>query len=479
MFNAQRIIGNFKWLVVSQAVIILAGFLLSILIPRYLGIVGFGKFSFAVSFSLIFASFADMGLNKLIIREVARDRSGTGKLFANAIVLKILLSILIYVGMLVTVNFLDYTIDAKNIIYVMCLQSILVMLASGMRGVFQAYEKMNYEAIVILIEKALIVLFVIIAMMMSKGIVAISLGYLAGTIISAIISAHLVRRLSSGQLWTVESSSIKRVFVMAIPFFFVYVSSAINLRVDTVMLNMILGHAVTGLYAVAQQSVLQLFLLSSLFTASVFPSMSRLAKTHESHLRVMYCSGMKYLLIAGLPIVVGTALLQDKIVRLFYGQEFVGSAPILGLLVWLIVPYFLSTMLTNLLIAIDKQHVSSYSIGAGAVLNVFLNLLLIPRFGVFGAGIATIVTQSLIFIIQYWVSIRAGFVWNLFQWKPLLSVGIMGVFVYFLREFNIGIVVISAAILYIAVLLLLRTFSLEERSLLAQVFTRKNSLVSE
>jgi len=136
-------------------------------------------------------------------------------------------------------------------------------------------------------------------------------------------------------------------------------------------------------------------------------------------------------------------------------------------------------MLTNLLIAIDKQHVSSYSIGAGAVLNVFLNLLLIPRFGVFGAGIATIVTQSLIFIIQYWVSIRAGFVWNLFQWKPLLSVGIMGVFVYFLREFNIGIVVISAAILYIAVLLLLRTFSLEERSLLAQVFTRKNSLVSE
>ncbi|MBI4450655.1 flippase [Candidatus Woesearchaeota archaeon] len=479
MSNVRRIASNFKWLVVTQVITVVAGFLLGIIIPRHLGAADFGKFSFAISFSLIFATFADVGLNKLIIREIARAREMTRRLFVNVVLLKAVLSIVIYIVMIVTINLLGYTVDAKNAVYVIGLQSLLATLAFAMKGVFQAYEKMNYEAIATLLEKGLTLVFVLAAVMLSKGIVAIGLGYLAGTVIAASFSMRVVRRLSSGQQWVLEPAFAKHLLVMALPFFFVYVSSAVNLRVDTVMISLMLGNAPTGLYTAAQQLVLQLFLLSSLFTASVFPAMSRLAKTHGDYLRLMYSLGMKYLLIASLPIAVGTMLLQDRIVHLFYGSQFAGSAPVLGLTVWLIVPYYLSAMLTNLLMATDKQHISSYSIGAGAIVNIILNLVLIPIYGIIGAGIATVITQSLIFIVQYGATIHSGFEWNIFQWKPILAAGVMGVFVNFAHDANIAVVIGGSALLYVALLLLLRTFSPEERALVAQAFARKESAVVE
>ncbi|GAH46212.1 unnamed protein product [marine sediment metagenome] len=82
-----------------------------IYIARYLGEVGFGKYSFAVSFTALFIIFADLGLSNLIIRELARNKELTNEYLTNVSVIKLLLSFLAFGFIALTINLMDYPRD--------------------------------------------------------------------------------------------------------------------------------------------------------------------------------------------------------------------------------------------------------------------------------------------------------------------------------------------------------------------------------
>ena len=108
MNTVQRIVKNTIALFISQGVMSVLALILSILIARILGDVQYGKYTFAIAFTGIFSTFIGLGYSTLMIRNVARDKSLTGKYFGNVIAIYLVTSIIINAILIVTINLMHY-----------------------------------------------------------------------------------------------------------------------------------------------------------------------------------------------------------------------------------------------------------------------------------------------------------------------------------------------------------------------------------
>ena len=146
MNTVQRIAKNTTALFAAQFVVSISGLVLLIFIARSLGDVVFGKFSFALAFTAIFAVFSDLGYNTLLIREVARDKSQASKYLNNVLCMRALLSLAIFTLIVVTINLMGYPADTKNLVYLFGIYTLVVSFSVVFKVTFRAFEKMEYEA---------------------------------------------------------------------------------------------------------------------------------------------------------------------------------------------------------------------------------------------------------------------------------------------------------------------------------------------
>jgi O-antigen/teichoic acid export membrane protein len=179
-------------------------------------------------------------------------------------------------------------------------------------------------------------------------------------------------------------------------------------------------------------------------------------------------------LIIGLPISVGMMVLADKIILFIYTDAFTPSILALQILAWAVLLLFLYRPTLYLLGSINKQKQMAFIGGIGAIGNIILNLLLIPKFSYVGAGIATITTESLVVVLYFYFSSKYLYKPSIHKIiiKPLVASLAMGIFVYQFKEFNLFLVIILAAVLYFFVLYLIRAFSDEDIRLFKQILKR-------
>ena len=111
MNTVQPIAKNTGVLAISQVITSILGFFLLIYIARYLGEVGFGKYSFALSFTTLFTIVANLGMNNYIIREIARNKELTNEYLTNVSLIKFILSFLAFGFIALTINLMDYLRD--------------------------------------------------------------------------------------------------------------------------------------------------------------------------------------------------------------------------------------------------------------------------------------------------------------------------------------------------------------------------------
>jgi len=117
---------------------------LSIFIARSLGDVIFGKYSFALAFTALFAVFSDLGYNTLLIREVARDKS-QAKYLNNVLCMRALISLIIFALIVITINVMGYPADTKNVVYLFGIYTLIVSFSAVFKVTFRAFEKMELE----------------------------------------------------------------------------------------------------------------------------------------------------------------------------------------------------------------------------------------------------------------------------------------------------------------------------------------------
>jgi len=472
MSIAKRIAKNTGVLVIGDTLKSLLYFILVIYMARILGAAEFGKYSFAVNFTLLAGIIPDMGLNYLYIRDVSRDRSKAKKYMSNFISIKILLSTITFTLIVLAINLLGYPQDTTFAVYGMAVYMILTSFFELFRSSFYAFEKMEYDAAVKITERVLLFsagMYVLLAGYGLMGIISISMLAAAVAFIMSFIFMlwRFVRPVLS-----LDFEFCRKSIKTAFPFGVAVIFSLIYFGIDSVMLMIMAGDRPVGIYNAAYNLILGITIIPTAFTAAIYPLLSRYFKTSRNSLRALHGKAMKYLVMLAIPIGFIITLTAPKIIDFLYGPEYASSALALQLLVWGGAAWFISMGVNASLRAVDRQKTLAWIAGTGAALNVSLNIFLIPMFGYIGAGIATIITQF--FVLFAGLKKLSSTLPLPSMWGTIAKSVISSMAVLLILQYLMGLHVLLlalAALVYFPIIFILRGFDRDDFGLLKQIFS--------
>jgi O-antigen/teichoic acid export membrane protein len=461
MNTVQRIAKNTGVLLVSQIVGYLFSFFFVMYTARYLGSEGFGILSFAIAFTGIFGVFADLGLSTLTVREVARDKTLASKYLGNIVVIKVILVVITYGLIALTINLLGYPEDTITVVYLIALSVVFGSFTGVFNSIFQAYEQMEYQSFGTILNSTLMLSGALLAIRQGFSIVefasiyflvsAVALGY--GFVIAILKFTKLKIEVD----WSFWRPTIKE----ALPFGLAGLFLVIFYKIDTVMLSIMVNMEAVGWYNAAYSLVIALLVIPTAFNSAIFPVMSGFFISSHDYLKIVYEKFLKYMIVISIPIGVGTTLLAGRIILLIFDSQYQNSIIILQILIWSDVLLFLSSPLSRLIESTNRQIFLPKVAGVCMLVNVCLNLLLIPTFSYIGATIATVITQFISLAYQYSIVTKEGYkIMNHFILGTILKVAIasllMGIFVWCFKSLHLGILVIFSALIYFIAIYILR-----------------------
>ena len=477
MNTVRRIAKNTLVLLVAQIVSMGLGFFYVMYTARYLGAEGFGVLSFALAFTGMFGIFSDMGLSQLIVREVARNKTLARKYMGNTIFIKIILSVFTLSFVFITINILNYPQKTIIVVYLIAMSVVISAFNNIFYSIFQAFEKMEFQSIGQIINSALLFSGAVIAIFYGYDIVAFALLYLVVSIINLVYSLLISILKFTKPTIKYEYIFWKKLFKEGLPFAITGISINIYLWIDTVMLSLLKGDEVVGLYNAAYKLVIVLLFIPIIFNNSIFPLMSQYFISSENALKVAFQKLFKSMIFIGLPLGFGTMLIADKIVLLIYGNQFINSIIILQILIWSAVLIFARSPFERLLESINRQALVTKIFIIGAFFNVATNLILIPKYSYIGAGVATVFTDLIVLILLIIYTNNLGFAISknglLDITKIIFACATMGIFLKYSLNLNLLIIIIFAIIIYAISSILLKVFNKDDVALIKSIFNKE------
>ena len=456
---------------ISKVITAILGFFLLIYIARYLGEVEFGKYSFAIAFTTLFVIFADFGISDLIVRELARNKDLTNKYLTNVSLLKLISSFLAFGVIALTINLMDYPQDTTYAVYFFGIYAILTSFAVTFRSIVQAFERMEYVAIVMIIGKIIHISLVLFVLVSGYRLIELAYVYIFAGIVDVTLSFSIVLIKIAKPKLTVDFSLWKRLIVGSIPFGLNVLFGTVFFGIDTVMLSVLKGDATVGIYSAAYTPLLALGVIPTVFIAAIYPVMSRYFISSKDSLETFTCLSSKYMTIIGFPIAMGCFIIADRFIALFYVDQYSASIIAFQILAFFIPLRFVSSITGTLLTAINRQGLRTVSVGLSALFNIFLNAVMIPYLSYIGASIATVLSETfLYFITIYFINKHyKGIELHKYFIKPLIASLVMGGFISYFKSGSLLLLIILAGFVYFVMLFVLKTFTQEDKDILKQL----------
>jgi O-antigen/teichoic acid export membrane protein len=479
MSNLRIIAENITWLGLSNFVTKPIFLFFMIFVARKLGVEDFGKFSFVLAFIMIFSVLIDFGFNQLTTRDVAKDKFLAPKYIANGLSFRIIVSVLVYIFIYTLINAMNYPIDTKRSIYVASAYLIFLSLIGFIYSIFRAFEKIKYESILIIIEKALIIFLGSLVLIVGFGLETLWFTFLFSSAIAFVISIIILLKKVTKFSLELDPYFIKKFVKKALPFAVMNIFIIIYFRIDMVMISMMRGDLQVGWYSAAYKFVEVSILIPNIIMIPIYPVFSKLYVSSLSSLTSIYKQVLKIMIIISLPIPIVVMIISEKIILVLYGASFINATPALMILIWAIPSIYLTFVLGALLPAINKQAINTITTGICMILNVLLNLILIPSYGYLGAGVSTVVTEWVLCAILFgYISMKFTKL-NLLMLVKLTLVNISTILLAFtLFKFNANYVVNIILYLstYITLIFLLTIVSKEESEMLLRVLRNGRQL---
>ena len=303
--------------------------------------------------------------------------------------------------------------------------------------------------------------FILIAIFTDFGIIGISFAYILANLITLIYQYYVLDKHVTKPRFELDKTFCKQITILSIPFAITAFLYSIYYSIDVVMLKYLVGSYPTGIYNATYKLISVLTLFYGIYTAVIFPVMTKFFKNDKALLLTSFEKSIKYLMLVMIPIAVATVFYSADIVQLIYGQKYNASSSVLSILIWTVCLLFISGAGNTLLNASHKEMTVTKIYSVVAVFNVVLNLFMIPHFSYNGAAVATVLSDLLIVLIQIYVIYKLGHKINkrlyLDLLKIVISSGILGIALYILN-LNMWLALPVGIIIYLAVTILLKLF---------------------
>lgn len=472
MSKIQTIFKNMSWLLISQIIASVCGFVWTILMARYLGVNNYGILGFAVSISGILGIIDDLGISAHIVRHVATDYESAPKYLGNIIPFKIILGTINLIVTPIILILLKIDVYTIFITVLFTIEIIFKSYANSLFGVFQAFEEGKYQGIGNTLMNTTTLLFILISIYADLGLLGISISYILANLITFIYTYHVLNKHITKPKFELDWEFCKKITLLSLPFAITGILYTVYYSIDIVMLTKIVGDYATGIYNATYKLIAVLNLFYSVYTAVIFPVMSKFYQNDKKLLVISYEKSIKYLMLIMIPLAVGTVFYSLDIIRLIYGNQYDAAASVLSILIWTVCLLFISGASNNLLNASHKEVSVTKIYAIAAVFNIVLNFFMIPYFSYNGAAITTVLSDVLIVALQTYVIYRLGHKVNKKLYYDLIKIiigsAVLGIALYFLN-LNMWVALPVGIIIYFAVVYLLRVFDKDDKYVMKEI----------
>lgn len=472
MSKIQTIFKNMSWLLISQIVASVCGFVWTILMARYLGVERYGILGFAISTTTILGVIDDFGISTHIVRHIATYNKSAPKYLGNAIPLKIIfatIKLLITFMILVLLKINEITIF---ITLLFSIEMIFKSYVGTFNGTFQAFEIGKYQGIGITLLNTTTLLFILTAIYVDLGLLGISIAYILANILTFTYEYYVLNKHVVKPKFELDWEFCKKITLLSLPFAVTGILYTIYYSIDMVMLTKIVGDYATGIYSATYKLISVLTLFYSVYTAVIFPVMSKFFKNDKKLLVISYEKSIKYLMLVMIPLATGTVFYSLDIIQLIYGHQYDAAASVLSILIWTVCLLFISGACNTLLNASHKEVTVTKIYAIAAVFNIALNFVMIPYFSYNGAAVTTVLSDVLIVSLQTYVIHKIGHRPNKKLYTDLIKIimgsAVLGIALYFLN-LNMWIAIPVGIIIYLAVITLLKFFDDDDKYVIKEI----------
>ncbi|MBQ6098534.1 MAG: flippase [Methanobrevibacter sp.] len=472
--KVRTIFANVSWLMVSQIITSACAFVWTILMARYLGPSDYGIFGTAVSFSVLFIALADFGVTAFIVRAISTDIEKEDIYLNNAISLKLFLSIFY----LIVVFLASIIIGWDNYVIIFCMlyafESLIKSFENVIFSSFQSHEQMKYQAITNTILNVLTLILIIFVTFTDYGLFGITFAYIFANLTALFYEIITLRKHFIKPKFSFDINCYKLLIKAGIPFALSGIFYTIYYSIDLVMISHFSTTYNTGLYNSAYKLISVLTLFYSIYTAVIFPVMSKLFKNEKDILHLSFVKSMKYLLLATVPIAIFTFFYGNDIIAI-YGAEYIEAGGVLKVLIWTVCFLFVNGACSLILNASHKEYSVTKIYSVAALFNVILNLFLIPKYSVYGASVATVLSEILILVLEMYMIKKINqlpnkhFVFDVLRIS--VASGVLGIVLYVLH-INMWIAMPVSLVVYFAVIFILRTVDQDDKLIIKQIIGR-------
>lgn len=391
----RKIISNIGWLSAGSLTQKGITFLVSAFLARYLGTELFGMYNYAFAFVVLLGSVAPLGLQGIVVRDLVREPEQSFEILGTTFFLKMLGGIFCVLAIATVVRLNSSYTPLMG--YLIAIFSIRLLFGAftAIDLWFQSYVVSRYtvysQTIALLCGAVVQYLLILqqapiqyFAMVNVAEVIIVRLGF----VIFYIQNNGKLRK------WRINIDRGRKLLSQSWPLILSSVGAIFYLKIDQIMIGQLVGLDELGVYSAAVRLSEVWYFIPTFVAASIFPAIIRASSVGES----IYNQRMQYLYdfmaLVGILIATTSSLVAKPLILLLYGIEYQAASVVFAIHIWACVFVFMGEVLSKWLINEGLLKFSLVRHGIGAFLNVVCNLVLIPRYGIVGAAVATVASYS-------------------------------------------------------------------------------------
>lgn len=427
--TGHRVVRNALFGVFSQA---LGGglfFLVAILIARHLGPEGYGPFSFIFAFVAVIHMVADFGLTQILVREISRNKQKLDEILGAVVPLVTFFAAVGFGIIIVAVGFLSLTEDAAHAMYIMGASVLVTFHAAVYGSVSRAYEQMGINAVVLILQRVVLYVLTLLALYYNAGLPGVAWCYFGERVFQWLLFRILVRMRYSRYKWRVDIDYWRYLIREGLPVGTGMVLRRISWYVDIFVLTALSSASSVGLFSAAFRVIQLVNVIPFTLSIPVFPVLSRLALESKHRVFAIYTRVVTIFILISLPIAMWLFIVGSELMVFIFGEAYQPAGKVLMVMGPMVVFLFLNGLYVHIFSALDKQGLFMKTVAMAVAVNIVLDIVLIPLWGILGAAVATLISEFVLYVTGAVLLSRLGQHMSFLQlfFRPVIAVLISSV----------------------------------------------------
>ncbi len=372
-----------------------------------LGPEGFGIWVGATDLVVILLVMANFGLGTLLTREITRRKAMTLPLMWSVLRLRWLFGAAGYLFLVAYTRWFGFDELMTTAFMVTGLAIFIEATAMACDAVLQAHEKVVHQTWGQIISAFVYFGLAIYALNAGYGLMGVVWSNAISRMVRLAVMVPLMLKTTGPWQWRDPDGgpapTVRDMLKLGFPLFLATTFGILYNKIDTVMLLNMLGKEVAGIYGLGHRALDVMIIIPGLFGTAIFPALARYGQKSDEDARRLGERSLRYMMVAILPLTLFVMFVAGPIIGfLDETGEFPASVTILMIVIWGLPLQAVCIIYARLLITANRERVFIW-IGLGSMLiNVVLNIVLIPRYSYYGASAATIVSMGVSFILHHY-----------------------------------------------------------------------------